>query len=269
MERTYVYGYSGARYTRGEIEGMSNYRTLNPEVRRRLWALMDADPTGSLGVGSAWRSRARAQQLYEDYRAGRRSAPAAPPDRTYHCEKNDGYCYAADMVGSLRWMNAHAHRFGLRHFADVNEEPWHVQPIEIPTSCSSRFQGVVLPTFPLPGGSTDDTSTITEGERLMATAEDFHQISEIVNREVNEAIRWAVLNEDGSAGVLAVVLQPIIDREVNEAIRWAVQNEDGSPGLLVALIRQQINEVAHWMVAELKAALPDNSSLAPASAGSH
>ena len=225
MERTYVYGYSGSRYTRAQIEGMSNFNALNPEVRRRLWALMDADSTGNLGVGSAWRSRARAQQLYEDYRAGRRSAPAAPPDRTYHCEKNDGYCYAADMVGSLRWMNANAHRFGLKHFADVNGEPWHVQPIEIPTSCSPSFQGAALLTFPLPEGSTDETSTTTEGGRLMATDEDFRQISEIVNREVNEAIRWAV------------------------------QNEDGSPGVLVPLIREQINEVAHWMVAEIRAGL--------------
>jgi hypothetical protein len=224
MERTYFYGYSGSRYTRPQIEGMSNFDALNPEVRRRLWALMDADPTGNLGVGSAWRSRARAQQLYEDYRAGRRSAPAASPDRTYHCEKNDGYCYAADMVGSLRWMNANAHHFGLKHFADVNDEPWHIQPIEIPTTCSPSFQGAALPTFPLPGGSTDDT-LINEGDRLMATNEDFLQISEIVNREVNEAIRWAV------------------------------QTEDGSPGVLVPLIRQQINEVAQWMVAEIKAAL--------------
>ena len=89
----------------------------------------------------------------------------------------------------------------------------------------------------------------------MATDEDFRQISEIVNYEVNEAIRWAVQNEDGSPGVLAGVLQSIIDREVNEAIRWAVQNEDGSPGALVPLIRQQINEVAHWIVAEIKAGL--------------
>ncbi len=254
MERTYFYGYAESRYTRAEIEGMSNFNALNPELRRRLWALMDADPTGSLGVGSAWRSRARAQQLYEDYRAGRRSAPAAPPGRSYHCEKDDGYCYAADMVGSLRWMNANAHRFGLKHFADVNGEPWHVQPIEIPTACSPRFQGATLATFSLPEG-TDQTSTITEGDRLMATDEDFRHISEIVNREVNEALRWAVQSEDGSPGVLAGVLQPIIDREVNEALRWAVQNEDGTPGVLVPLIRQQINEAAQWMVAEIKAAL--------------
>ena len=151
MARTYVYGYQGLRYTRPQIEGFQNFNTLNPEIQRRWWAMANAaqDVGTDLGVGSAWRSRARAQQLYEQYINGERSAPAAPPDRTYHCEKNDGYCYAIDAVGDLTWMNRECARFGLRHFANVNEEPWHVQPVELPTACSPSFQGRVLPTIPL------------------------------------------------------------------------------------------------------------------------
>lgn len=221
MARTYGYGYQGQRYSRQQIEGMSNFNRLNPEIQRRAWAMMDAaqDAGTDLGIGSAWRSRARAQQLYEQYRNGERSAPAAPPDRTYHCEKADGYCYAIDFIGDLSWMNRNCQRFGLRHFANVNSEPWHGQPPELPTACSPSFQGRVLPRFALPGGSTN------EGDEFdMATLDE---------------------------------LRSIVDAEVNQAVRWAVEEEDGSPGRLVAYVNQAAADIRAEVKAQVAGAHAD------------
>jgi hypothetical protein len=41
-------------------------------------------------------------------------------------------------------MNAHAAEFGLVDFHDVNNEPWHVQPSELPHS-RSEFEKQVAP----------------------------------------------------------------------------------------------------------------------------
>jgi len=48
-------------------------------------------------------------------------------------------------------MEANAKRFGLRTFKYVNNEPWHIQPIEIPASRNWRTQPWDLVRFPLPG----------------------------------------------------------------------------------------------------------------------
>ena len=40
---------------------------------------------------------------------------------------------AADLVGDLKWVVDNAGQFELRSFASVNDEPWHVQPVELPT----------------------------------------------------------------------------------------------------------------------------------------
>ena len=39
---------------------------------------------------------------------------------------------AADMAGDFAWLGSNVGRFGLMTFADVNHEPWHVQPVELP-----------------------------------------------------------------------------------------------------------------------------------------
>lgn len=41
---------------------------------------------------------------------------------------------AADLVGDLDWVVKNAHKYGLKHFKDVNGEAWHVQPEELPNS---------------------------------------------------------------------------------------------------------------------------------------
>ena len=54
-------------------------------------------------------------------------APAAPPGRSMH-----ELGLAADLAGDFTWLGNNVGRFGLVTFADVNDEPWHVQPVELP-----------------------------------------------------------------------------------------------------------------------------------------
>jgi hypothetical protein len=56
-------------------------------------------------------------------------APAAPPGRSMH-----EIGLAADLVGDMDWIVKNAHKYGLKHFKGVNNEPWHVQPEELPNS---------------------------------------------------------------------------------------------------------------------------------------
>lgn len=58
--------------------------------------------------------------------------PAAPPGRSMH-----EIGLAVDFDGDTAWVAANSEKYGLKNFANVNNEPHHVQPIELP---NSRFQ---------------------------------------------------------------------------------------------------------------------------------
>lgn len=173
MTRTYIYGYNNERKTLAEMETRSGWNHVHPEMRQRLIAMFEAsqDAGHEVGFGEGWRSSAAQQQVFLERHTqvasggccgwdGKRwqlksgLAHAAPPGRSYH-EETDGYgnCFAADLVGDLRWMNANCHTFGLIHFANVNSEPWHTQPYELPTS-RRLYTGQNLETFKLPGWTT-------------------------------------------------------------------------------------------------------------------
>lgn len=150
---TYPNGYSGGRATIPIIRTRWDVQMLDPEFKRRVFRMMrHARLSGiDLGIGGAGRSAAQQEALFRSRYVvdpagnvvwnGQRwslkpgMAPAAPPGRSYHEETTpDRKALAADMVGNLGWMNANCHSFGLRHFAQVNGEPWHVQPTSVPNS---------------------------------------------------------------------------------------------------------------------------------------
>ena len=118
-----------------------NFKDMHPTMRERLQALME-DSGGKVGWGQGVRTPQQQLQLFlqrhspdpngkiiwngEKY-SRHTGAPAAPPGSSMH-----ELGLAADMAGDFAWLGKNVGRFGLMTFADVNNEPWHVQPAELP-----------------------------------------------------------------------------------------------------------------------------------------
>jgi hypothetical protein len=137
------YGYNGARISLSELKQKPDFQKLNSRFRDRLLNMMRANP--NIGVGGGYRDSGSQRTMFLDryevtdeetdifwegkYWKKVKGADAAPPGQSMH-----EIGLAADLVGDLAWMNANASRFGLQHFANVNNEPWHVQPDDLPRS---------------------------------------------------------------------------------------------------------------------------------------
>lgn len=127
----------------GKGAGGSTWDRLDSRMKSRLQAMFSASG-GKVWLGNGWRSEDQQRSLflsrYEEDPNGDvswngkkwkrvRGAPAAPPGRSMH-----EIGLAADLEGDLNWVKQNASRFGLKTFGDVNGEPWHVQPAELPNS---------------------------------------------------------------------------------------------------------------------------------------
>jgi len=148
---TFPYGYSGTPQGMGQLLTWDELMTkatvtrLHPEFLRRVRAMCEAAATESvpLGIGTGWRIQPVDQPGF-----------ASPGNSNHEGFAPDGRgAVAADMVPSPSWdwMEARCAAFGLRTFRDVNGEPWHVQPAEIPAGRDHRTAPWDLATFALPG----------------------------------------------------------------------------------------------------------------------
>lgn len=175
------YGYDAAKpggwpaeeLTAAELDTRQRWNLLHPEVRRRLMAMFVAAAIAGrrLGIGGGYRSAAQQEATFRaryttTFTPGSRSvviwegqtwyllpgmAPSTPPSRSYHEATIGIYALAADLIGDLTWMAEHCATFGLREFSQVNSEPWHVQPIEVPTARRNYSAAEhVLAVWPLP-----------------------------------------------------------------------------------------------------------------------
>lgn len=155
---TFPYGY--ARPPGGGPQGMGTMLTwdqmmtkktvynLHPEVQRRFKALIEAAAGVGipLGVGTGWRVQPNPPPpgFASPGNSWHESCPVSPTSIT---------AMAIDTVPntSWPWMNLHCANYGFRHFANVGNEPWHIQPTEI--SASRKYATTLPPlhTWDLPG----------------------------------------------------------------------------------------------------------------------
>ena len=147
----YLFGYGTTRLTMAQYETMTTIRQLNFEFWNRVKGMMlGAEAAGvDLGVGTGWRIQpANAGPGF--------ASPGNSNHEGFPADGRSGGAVAADMVPthSFGWMEANVARYGLRTFRNVNNEPWHIQPAEIPASRNWRREPWVLQHFPLPGESS-------------------------------------------------------------------------------------------------------------------
>jgi hypothetical protein len=122
----------------------SSLNSLNTTFRQRLEKMMEDNP--NVGVGNGFRTSAQQRTLFLSrysrttektgtfwdgayWKKNSGVADAAPPGLSMH-----EIGLAADLTGDLQWVQKNADKYGLKTFADVNNEPWHVQPAELPNS---------------------------------------------------------------------------------------------------------------------------------------
>ena len=134
----------GGTKSLNDVKNMTSFKQLHPNMQTRVLNLLRANP--KVGFGEGGRSVENQRRMFLDryYRVNHETkifwdgshwekregvAAAAPPGRSMH-----GIGLAADLIlgGETQWVIENAGRFGLRSFHDVNDEPWHVQPSELP-----------------------------------------------------------------------------------------------------------------------------------------
>lgn len=184
----------GKPTTLSGLANMGSFKGMHPNMQERVKNLIAASG-GRVGFGQGTRSSADQEKMFrERYRPTNKQtdvywnnqywehvsgAPAAPPGRSMH-----EIGLAADLVGDMNWITANAAKFGLKNFADVNGEPWHVQPAELPNSRSKYEKSGATwgkgPTDAAPfnpndsfGGSPDavaDGGEMADGGHLQGTS---------------------------------------------------------------------------------------------------
>ena len=124
------------------IARAKNFTGMHPTMQERVRALLE-DSGGKVGWGPGVRTPQQQLQLFlerhspdpngtivwngQTYSRHPGGAAAVPPGHSMH-----EVGLAADMAGDFAWLGNNVGRFGLMTFADVNHEPWHVQPMELP-----------------------------------------------------------------------------------------------------------------------------------------
>ena len=128
-----------------QIRARSTFKKLHPWMQERTLQLIEASG-GKVDLGQGFRSESDQREMFLsryvvdaagpvqwDGKRWRKKDPsfatAAPPGRSMH-----ELGLAVDLAGDHAWVVANSSRFSLKHFAWVNNEPWHVQPFELPNS---------------------------------------------------------------------------------------------------------------------------------------
>jgi len=154
---TYPYGYAadasgvqgmGTMLTMEQYRAKKTVYQLNSEFWRRYSALMEYGAASGvpLGTGTGWRVQPSPPPTGF-------AAPGNSNHEGFPADGVSGGAVAIDAVPNISWpwMEKNLAAYGLRSFKYINNEPWHVQPVEIPASRRWRTEPWILPPFTLPG----------------------------------------------------------------------------------------------------------------------
>jgi peptidoglycan hydrolase-like protein with peptidoglycan-binding domain len=171
--------YGDKRATIDDIVASRTFQGMHSQMQERVRQLIEASE-GSVGLGQGLRDPKQQLQMflsrhvpdpngsvtYDGQKWSRLPgmAAAAPPGKSMH-----EIGLAADMTGDIGWMRDNIARFDLQTFENVNNEPWHVQPSELPRSRSSYEQ---QPTWGLPpwNASGETGMTVPSGPTPLITS---------------------------------------------------------------------------------------------------
>lgn len=173
---TFIYGWGLERVSEEHLMSRSSWKSLDGRLQQRLLDMFRAN--NDVGVGVGYRSEQRQEQMFRERYVpdsngsvswnGQRwkrvkGATAAPPGRSMH-----EIGLACDLVGDVDWVQSNAARFKLKTFANVNSEPWHVQPVELPNSRRSYERAG----SPWSGGATIDLTSPSSSDSGRAAPAD-------------------------------------------------------------------------------------------------
>ena len=152
MTNKYPYGYGNVSLTWEQMATKSTVKNLHPEFQRRFKALIEFAATKNvpLGVGTGWRVQPNPPP-----------PGFAKPGNSWHesCPVDPVSCtaFAIDTVPktSWPWMENNIKAYGMKTFKYVNNEPWHIQPIETPNGRKYARTPPPIGHFVLPGEDTD------------------------------------------------------------------------------------------------------------------
>ena len=146
-----------------------NYSGMHPTMVQRVHELLEGSG-GRVGWGQGVRTPQQQLQLFLErhdldpngkitfngQRYTHARGPAAlPPGQSMH-----EVGLAADLAGDFDWLGKNCASFGLQTFANVNNEPWHVQPAELPRGRHQyEKEGAVWGAFPAYSGGPAVTPT--------------------------------------------------------------------------------------------------------------
>lgn len=160
--------YWDKRVTIDKIVSSNTFKGMHPKMQERVRALIEASG-GKVGLGQGLRDPKQQLQMFlnrhvpdpngkysYDGKRWRRLpgvAAAAPPGKSMH-----EIGLAADMTGDMAWVRDNVARFKLQTFENVNNEPWHVQPVELARGRSSYEANPAWGLPPWNGGVTAPAS---------------------------------------------------------------------------------------------------------------
>lgn len=156
MTDTFIYNYGsseGRRHTLEEEMDRLTVNHLDKEFRRRVFDMMTDGLRSGVDVGIGGGYRPASDQL--DDKGNVKPGFAAPGNSNHQpfpWESENPNAVAVDAIGNLDWVEVNCGNFGLRTFRFVNEEPWHLQPSEIPASRSMRQEPWDLEVLKRTGG---------------------------------------------------------------------------------------------------------------------